>query len=100
MVKLLLVIGAFLAVTVSRTEGTVTLPSNTLKVQPGRNVQFSCQVTDGENFVAWITPAKAARPGKPGIPSVENHNITDNRHEKNISEWRNIYTFYRQCDSG
>ncbi|XP_078356092.1 fasciclin-2-like, partial [Oculina patagonica] len=51
-------------------EGTVTLTQNTLKVQPGRNVPFSCQVTDGESFVAWITPAKAARPGKPGIPSV------------------------------
>ncbi|KAL9987886.1 hypothetical protein ACROYT_G002264 [Oculina patagonica] len=51
-------------------EEDVILPIATLKVQPGRNVQFPCQVTAGESFVAWITPAKAARPGKPGIPSV------------------------------
>ncbi|XP_078381279.1 hemicentin-2-like isoform X4 [Oculina patagonica] len=51
-------------------KNAATLPNTTLKVQPGRNVQFSCQITAGESFVAWITPAKAARPGKPGIPSV------------------------------
>ncbi|XP_020602436.1 neural cell adhesion molecule 1-like isoform X3 [Orbicella faveolata] len=69
MVKLLLVIGAVLAVTVSRTDGTVTLPTNTLKAQQGRDIPFQCVVT-GESFVAWVTPAKPARPGKPAIPSV------------------------------
>ena len=32
-------------------------------------VSFLCTVTE-ETFVAWVTPAKTARPGRPVIPSV------------------------------
>ena len=50
-------------------DGTVTLPTSTVKAQQGREVPLQCVVT-GEGFVAWVTPAKPARPGRPAIPSV------------------------------
>ena len=50
-------------------DGTVTLPIKTFKVQQGRMVSLLCTVTE-ETFVAWVTPAKTARPGRPVIPSV------------------------------
>jgi len=49
--------------------GTVTLPTTTVKAQQGRTVSFQCVVI-GESFVAWVTKATPARPGKPAIPSV------------------------------
>ncbi|XP_020602408.1 protein sax-3-like [Orbicella faveolata] len=87
MVKLWFVIGAVLVVTVSRTEGTVTLPIPTLKAQQGGNYNFSCEVT-GESFVAWVTPAKPARPGRHAIPSVRipaNQTTTVNRRRISVS---------------
>ena len=49
-------------------DATVQLPSATAIFQQGRDYQLSCFVT-GEEFVAWVTPAKPARPGVPAIPS-------------------------------
>ena len=51
------------------TDGTVTLPVNSVTAQQDRDVPFSCTVT-GESFEAWVTPAQPARPGRPAIPSV------------------------------
>ena len=50
-------------------DGTVTLPTSTVKAQQERDVPFQCVVT-GESFIAWVTPAKPARPGHPAIPSA------------------------------
>ena len=50
-------------------DGTVTLPIKTFKAQQGRMVSFLCTVT-GESFVAWVTPAKQARPGSLAKPKV------------------------------
>jgi len=49
-------------------DATVQLASTTAIFQQGRVYQISCFVT-GEEFVAWVTPAKPARPGVPAIPS-------------------------------
>jgi len=68
-------------------EGTVTLPIPTLKAQQGGNYNFSCEVT-GESFVAWVTPAKPARPGRHAIPSVRipaNQTTTVNRRRISVS---------------
>ncbi|KAK2566676.1 Neural cell adhesion molecule 1 [Acropora cervicornis] len=44
------------------------LPSTSAIFQQTRDYQIPCFVT-GEEFVAWVTPAKPARPGVPAIPS-------------------------------
>ncbi|KAJ7333113.1 hypothetical protein OS493_018288 [Desmophyllum pertusum] len=67
--NLLLVIAALLAVTVGRTDGTVTVPTRSRVAQQSKSMKFSCQVT-GENFQYWETPAKPAREGQAAIPSV------------------------------
>lgn len=69
MMKILLVIGALCSMTVTRTDGTVTLPSQSFKIQQGRDFRISCEVI-GEDFVHWQTPSKPARPGVPAVPSV------------------------------
>ena len=72
-------------------DGTVTLPMPTLKAQQGGNYNFSCEVT-GESFVAWVTPAKPARPGRHAIPSVRipaSQNTTVNR--RRISVYGDYY---------
>ena len=68
-------------------DGTVTLPIPTLKAQQGGDLPFQCEVT-GENFVAWVTPAKPARPGRPAIPSVRipaSQTTTVNRRRISVS---------------
>ena len=50
-------------------DGTVTLPTSSFIHQQGRDYTVQCEVTDGERFIAWRTPAKLARPGRPAIPS-------------------------------
>ena len=49
-------------------DATVKLPSTSVVFQQGRDYQIACFVT-GEDFVAWVTPAKPARPGVPAILS-------------------------------
>ena len=49
-------------------DATVQLASTSAIFQQGRDYQIACFVT-GEEFVAWVTPAKPARPGVPAIPS-------------------------------
>ncbi|XP_074633378.1 neural cell adhesion molecule 1-like isoform X3 [Acropora palmata] len=68
MEKVLLLIGAVLVTIFPQSDATVQLPSATAIFQQGRDYQLSCFVT-GEEFVAWVTPAKPARPGVPAIPS-------------------------------
>ena len=50
------------------TDGTVELSSQGQVFQQGREHRINCFVRN-ENFVAWKTPAKPARPGKEAIPS-------------------------------
>ncbi|KAK2566682.1 Neural cell adhesion molecule 1 [Acropora cervicornis] len=68
MEKVLLLIGAVLVTIFPQSDATVQLPSATAIFQQGRVYQIPCFVT-GEEFVAWVTPAKPARPGVPAIPS-------------------------------
>ena len=49
-------------------DATVQLPSTTAVIQQTKDYQIACFVT-GEEFVAWVTPAKPARSGVPAIPS-------------------------------
>ncbi|XP_058948520.2 neural cell adhesion molecule 1 isoform X3 [Pocillopora verrucosa] len=95
MVKILLLIGALCSMTVTSTDGTVTLPQKTFKVQQGRDFRVSCEVT-GEDFLYWSTPSKPARPGVAAIPSVNIQNgqtidrksvkVTGNTYELTIKD--------------
>ena len=77
------------------TDGTVTLPQKTFKVQQGRDFRVSCEVT-GEDFLYWSTPSKPARPGVAAIPSVNIQNeqtidrksvkVTGNTYELTIKD--------------
>lgn len=81
--------------TVTSTDGTVTLPQKTFKVQQGRDFRVSCEVT-GEDFLYWSTPSKPARPGVAAIPSVNIQNgqtidrksvkVTGNTYELTIKD--------------
>ena len=49
-------------------DATVQLPSTSAIYQQMRDYRINCFVT-GEEFVAWVTPAKPARPGVTATPS-------------------------------
>lgn len=51
-------------------DASVELPSSNRIFAQARNIRISCFVR-GEQFVAWVTPAKPARPGVPAIPSKQ-----------------------------
>ena len=73
-------------------DATVQLPSTSVIFQQGRDYQIACFVT-GEEFVAWVTPAKPARPGVPAIPSKR---ITEAQpsERKRINKFGDYYRLY------
>ncbi|XP_015748397.1 PREDICTED: netrin receptor DCC-like isoform X2 [Acropora digitifera] len=92
MEKVLLLIGAVLVTIFPQSDATVQLPSTRAVLQQGRDYQIACFVT-GEEFVAWVTPAKPARPGVPAIPSKR---ITEAQpsERKRINKFGDYYQLY------
>ncbi|XP_044166548.1 hemicentin-2-like isoform X2 [Acropora millepora] len=68
MEKVLLLIGAVLVTILTRSDATVQLATTSAVFQQGRDYAITCFVT-GEDFAAWVTPAKPAQPGVSAIPS-------------------------------
>ncbi|XP_068684688.1 neural cell adhesion molecule 1-A-like isoform X4 [Montipora foliosa] len=89
MAKIHVIIGAVLAMTVTLSDGTVELTGQGDIFQQGRDHQINCFVTN-ENFVAWKTPAKPARPGKEAIPS-ENITLQTTTGRRTIDRTGNNY---------
>ncbi|XP_068733514.1 neural cell adhesion molecule 1-like isoform X12 [Montipora capricornis] len=89
MAKIHVIIGAVLAMTVTLSDGRVELTGQGDVFQQGRDHQINCFVTS-ENFVAWKTPAKPARPGKEAIPS-ENITLQTTTGRRTIGRTGNNY---------
>ena len=73
-------------------DATVQLPSTSAIFQQGRDYQIACFVT-GEEFVAWVTPAKPARPGVQAIPS-KRITLTQQSERKRINKVGDNYQLY------